>query len=257
MSRLINALKKYGLKKTIGKLPRFMKSRIKKFKLHPSFITRYGVSEQRWSKFQIKHELDFWENNGKYDQLDGFTSFREKYLERNKRKFNNIKLDFPDGIAVDVGCGPEGGFLPYIQAKCKIGVDPLAEKYQKKYSTEKDIIMIATMAEKIPLVSESVDACFCVNTLDHVMRPYTVLSEIYRILKPNGYLAFSVDVGGTKMHPVKIFESDLDDFFSKNNFRVIEKRCSTQASAWGEEAGVPLYVFQGIKTRNGGIDSKN
>ena len=239
--------KKYGLGGTVSRLPNFLRSRVKRFILHPSSLTRFGVYRSRWEKFQIEHELDFWNNNSKYDSLDGFKSFREKYFFRNKNKFQSIRLDFPDSTVIDIGCGPDGGFLPFVKAKLKIGLDPLAKDYAKKYPVDSDILMISSVAEDIPLLSDSIDVCYCINALDHVMRPYKILDEIYRILKSGGYFAFSVDIGGSKGHPIKLYEKDLDNFFNKKNFRIIERECSTKGSAWGEEANIPLYVFQGYK----------
>lgn len=247
INRLKRVLKKYGLMGTIYRGPNFIRSRIKKFIIHPSFLTRFGVNRSRWERFQIEHELDFWENNQKYDSLDGFSSFREKYFNRNKNKFQNIRLDFPDKTVIDIGCGPDGGFLPFIKAKFKIGLDPLVKEYAKNYKIDPDTLMIVSMAEEIPLLSGSVDACYCINALDHMMRPHKVLEEIYRILKPGAYFAFSVDIGGTKRHPVKIYEKDINNFFKKHPFKTIEIKCSTEDSSWGKDANVPLYVFQGYK----------
>ncbi len=247
MNRLQRALKKYGVRGTLSRIPNFIRSRIKRFRLHPTVLTRFGVTRARWQKFQIEHELDFWNNNNSYDSLDGFASFREKYFARNKDKFQNISLDFPGCTVIDIGCGPDAGFLPFINAKYKLGLDPLAEDYAKNYSFDKDITMLVSMAEDIPLLPESVDACYCINALDHVMRPSAALKEIYRILKRGGYLAFSVDIGGAKGHPVKIYEKDLNSFFQKHPFQILERKCDTEDSAWGKEANIPLFVFQGYK----------
>lgn len=196
---------------------------------------------------QVKHELDFWADPAKHDSLDGFTSFKEKYFQRNKNKFTNILLDFPGATMVDIACGPDSGLLPFARAKYKFGIDPLAKEYAKQYPVDPDIIMLAAMAENIPLLSASVDVVYCINALDHFMKPQEALTEMYRILKPGGYFAFSTDVGGTKKHPIKIYEKDLNRFFADHHFKIIEKRCSPHKSAWGEEAGIPLYVFQGYK----------
>ena len=71
MSRLKNAIKKHGLSGTIAKLPGFIKSRIRRLYLYPTALTRFGITKSRWGKFQIEHELDFWNNEGKV-QLKGF-----------------------------------------------------------------------------------------------------------------------------------------------------------------------------------------
>lgn len=250
MNRLIRALKKYGFREVAVKLPGFIGSRIKRFILYPGVLTRFGITRSRWQKFQIEHELDFWNNIEKsrfYESGNDHKDLLIKSFNTHKNKFTDLKLDFLDGTVADVGCGPQGGILSFVKAKYKLGVDPLAEEYSKKYALSSGIVIVSSMGENIPLLSNMIDACFCINALDHTMRPYLVLKEIYRILKPGGYFAFSVDVNGTKGHPIKIYEKDLDAFLMKGRFKILEKKCSTEKSVWGEYANVPLYVFQGFK----------
>lgn len=246
-NKLKKALKKYGSIGTIKRLPYFIHSRIKRFIMYPSVFTRYGTTHYRWQKTQTEHELDYWNNRHKKVLNDGVSTLRQNYFPVTNNRFEDLKLDFADGTVIDIGCGPDGGLLPFIKAKFKIGIDALANEYAINYPVNKDILMIPSMAENIPLLSGSIDACYCVNVLDHVMRPYKVLSEIYRVIKKGGYFAFAVDVGGTKAHPVKIYQKDLDSFFEKHLFKVTEKKCSTKGSTWGEDSGIPLYVFQGYK----------
>ena len=251
MSRLKNAIKKHGLSGTIAKLPGFIKSRIRRLYLYPTALTRFGITKSRWEKFQIEHELDFWNNiesSRFYEQ--SHENLLTTSFESHNKKFTNLKLEFADGVAADIGCGPQGGMLSFVKAKFKLGVDPLADEYSKKFSRDQSIVMINAMGEEIPLLTSSVDACYCINALDHSMKPFKVLAEIYRILKPGGYLAFSVDIGGTKGHPIKLYEKDLDIFFTDKSFRITEKKCSTDNSVWGKDAKIPLYVFQGFKTNN-------
>ena len=46
--------------------------------------------------------------------------------------------------------------------------------------------------ERIPLEDSSVEVVFCFNVLEHIYNHKHTLSEIYRILKPNGKLYLSV-----------------------------------------------------------------
>lgn len=46
--------------------------------------------------------------------------------------------------------------------------------------------------DKIPLEDDSVEIVFCFNVLEHIYNHKHALSEIYRILKPNGKLYLSV-----------------------------------------------------------------
>ena len=101
------------------------------------------------------------------------------------------------------------GFLPYVNAKYKIGIEPLAEELRQFYNYDDDILLITSSCEQLPFCKENIDAIYCTNALDHMRRPYKALNEMYRVLKHHGYFAFSVDIGGTKKHPVKIMEKDL------------------------------------------------
>lgn len=251
MSRLKRAIKKYGLRRTLVKLPDFARSQIRKFVLHPSVFTRSGISHSRWQKFQIKHELDFWRNPAKYAQpvAEKVDDSLPKYRYQLENRFRNVRLDFSGQTVIDVGCGPWGGFLPFVTAKTKIGLEPLAQEFRSLYPINPDIIMLPAMAENIPLLTESVATVYCVNMLDHTMRPYQALAEIYRILRVGGYLALSVDIGGTKGHPIKVYKKDLDTFFANHPFNVIEQECSTERSHWGKAAGIPVYTFQGYKAQ--------
>jgi SAM-dependent methyltransferase len=215
---------------------------------YPSFLTRFGVGKRAWERTQVEHELHFWQHIEAIEKLDGHATYREKYFRINSSMFVDLRMDFPGGTVVDVGCGPELGFLPFARARTKIAVEPLADEYRKTYTFDDDVVVLAAPGEQIPLLTGSVDAVYCVNALDHMRRPYRALDEIWRILKPGGYLALSVDVGGTPGHPVKIMEKDVDAWIGRHDVRVIERECSLEKpSSWSKEARIPLFVFQGIK----------
>jgi SAM-dependent methyltransferase len=53
---------------------------------------------------------------------------------------------------------------------------------------------VATGAEAIPVLDESVDVVVARNSLDHVVDPAAVLAEVVRVLRPGGTLILNVDV---------------------------------------------------------------
>lgn len=118
-------------------------------------------------------------------------------LSEWKRHLAGLDLPFDsfrDQAIVDVGCGPVGvGY--FVSAKRRVGVDPLAGEYARwnGYWGE-PIELIEAEGEKLPLRSESFDAAFCVNCLDHTFDPGKILQEIGRILKPGGMLILHVDL---------------------------------------------------------------
>ena len=104
---------------------------------------------------------------------------------------------FFDGkVVVDIGPGALG-FPDACPARVSIGVDPLADRFRERglLLEGSNAIYLAVGAERIPLVSESVDVVVARNSLDHVDDPPAVLREAQRLLRPGGTLILNFDVG--------------------------------------------------------------
>lgn len=105
---------------------------------------------------------------------------------------------FAGKVVVDVGPGPLG-FPDACPARLAIGVEPLAERFAAAglLLPDSPAIYLSIGAERIPLLSASVDVVLARNSLDHVDDPEAVLAEARRLLKPGGSLILNVDVGHT------------------------------------------------------------
>ncbi|MBA7497137.1 methylase [subsurface metagenome] len=115
-----------------------------------------------------------------------------KRLYRKRLKdFFNIGFSFPGSVVVEIGCGAIG-IISVVEAKKKVGIDPLINEHRKRYDMDKDIEYINAKGEKIPLPDDYADIVFCSNVLNHVQNPGKVLSEIARVLRPSGRLYFDV-----------------------------------------------------------------
>lgn len=94
------------------------------------------------------------------------------------------------GTVLDVGCG----FMPY---KKLIVSNPQVEKYvgmdleQPTYygQVEPDL---KWDGQKIPLENETIDCLMATEFLEHYAAPEKILSEIFRVLKPNGSVLATV-----------------------------------------------------------------
>jgi SAM-dependent methyltransferase len=101
---------------------------------------------------------------------------------------------FAGGTVVDVGPGPVG-FPDACPAALSVGVDPLAEAYAAAgLLLESRAVYLSVPAERIPLLSGSVDTVVARNSLDHVADPAAVIAEAWRLLRPGGHLILNVDV---------------------------------------------------------------
>ena len=109
--------------------------------------------------------------------------------------FDRVAPDWTGLNVLDLGCG--GGFMaePLAQRGAHVtGVDPSAaslEAARKHAETQGlDIAYRQGVGEVIPLDLNSMDRVVCVDVLEHVQDIDKVLSEVRRVLRPNGLFLF-------------------------------------------------------------------
>ena len=106
---------------------------------------------------------------------------------------------FFDGkVVLDIGSGPLG-FPDACPARVSLSVDPMHDRFAESglLLAGSPAIYLSVGAERIPLVSASVDVVVVRNALDHVDDPDAVLAEIQRLLRPGGSLIANFDVDHT------------------------------------------------------------
>lgn len=87
----------------------------------------------------------------------------------------------------EIGVGPYSGFLPYIKASRKVGLDPLIEAYRDAgiFRECTDVEYVCKYFENFDTV-EKFDAVLCADTLDHGDLDFHVVPRIASFLKPGG-----------------------------------------------------------------------
>lgn len=105
---------------------------------------------------------------------------------------------FSGKVVLDIGPGPLG-FPDACPARVSIGVEPLAERYAQHglLLPNSAALYMSIGAERIPLVSGSIDVVLARNSLDHVDEPERVLHEAQRLLRLGGTLILNFDVEHT------------------------------------------------------------
>jgi SAM-dependent methyltransferase len=105
---------------------------------------------------------------------------------------------FVDKVVLDIGSGPLG-FPDACPARVSLSVDPLHERYAASglLIEGTPAIYLSAGAERIPVLSASLDVVVVRNALDHVDDPAAVLAEIQRLLRPGGSLIANFDVEHT------------------------------------------------------------
>lgn len=90
--------------------------------------------------------------------------------------------------AVDLGAGT-GKFIPYLKQVTNniIAVEPVVQMLEQLSLVHPDIQILQAKSDQIPLDSATIDAVLCAQSF-HWFATIETLTEIYRILKPQGHL---------------------------------------------------------------------
>lgn len=163
----------------------------------------FNLSEEQWAELSAKERL-----------LEiGKTMTFPRY-----RNDLGITVDELAGKRVlDVGCGPMGA-LSWFEAGFRVGVDELICEYSKLgYPlNEHSVIYVKGVAETLPFADSQFDAVISANALDHVDNFEKAISEIYRVLKPNGkmYLSFNYRENPSTTEPVVLSDTRVKNVLS-------------------------------------------
>lgn len=123
------------------------------------------------------------------DELEKFYSERSawrNYREENIRLDKAVKLaDVPPGAKIlDIGCR-DGYLKRFLKGSYQYyGID-VAPEFEAPDITIQDICAGTNFEAGF------FDTAFCIEVLEHVTHPHSVLQEIHRILKPEGVLILS------------------------------------------------------------------
>jgi len=152
-----------------------------------------------------------------------------------------------DKVVADFGCGPRGSLSWAENAGRRIGIDVLAERYQKAFPYElakHGMEYITCSEQEIPLPSKTVDILSTVNALDHVRNLDAMCSEIRRIIKPGGLLigSFNLNHRPTRAEPQLLTERRLDELLF-TGFSIEQRRLSAPGKVKsGENLYAPFYT---------------
>ncbi len=140
------------------------------------------------------------------------------------KQFNLTKDYFDQKIILDLGCGPRGSLDWATNAKLKIGLDPLAYKFNKHIRQNVEMDLICSYGENIAVKDNVVNVVTSFNSLDHVDNLIKVIHEIERVLKKDGVFLLITDVGHKKTptEPQE-FSWDLIELF-RSRFHVVSER---------------------------------
>lgn len=126
---------------------------------------------------------------------------------------------------IEIGAGP----YPAVAAASKgwkrcVAADPLARGYVEEDlvpDAASHVVYLACPGEQIPLPARFADLIIIENCLDHVAEPERVVREMWRLLRPGGYIWLFVDLSNHRdhMHPHAFNEQKVRALLK--DFRVV------------------------------------
>ena len=98
----------------------------------------------------------------------------------------------PHDTALDVGCGA-GIILNALNAREKTGVDLCSRMLERaRIRCGSAAKLVESSAERLPFENHAFSRVLCSEVIGHVQSPETVVSELHRVLKPDGVLVVTV-----------------------------------------------------------------
>lgn len=172
-------------------------------------------------------EIDYWRDvfrseDGKFHN----SHYKELMLAIAQEKDDTF---LKDKVIADFGCGPRGSLAWTSQPSIKLGIDVLAKQYLEEFGDElirHNMIYVTSSENKIPVPDSFVDYLFTINSLDHVDNLEQMVSEILRIIKPNGTIlaSFNLNEPSTECEPQtlteKIIKEKLLKYFNITSYRL-------------------------------------
>jgi len=191
----------------------------------------------RWQKAQ-NYEKNWWKDRHQTINLNYLKRFADDLINDLMGKYQITE----NTNILEIGAGP-AGILTHLPGKLRVAIDPLNDFYSsiEHYNQyrDKNIEYINAKGESLPYSDSLFDLVIIDNVLDHCEVPEKVVSEIHRVLKPDGIIYFKQNVYHSlgkvirnileqfefdKGHPHNYTQDDIFNLFNNYNFKIISKK---------------------------------
>lgn len=196
------------------------------------------TKEKRWQKAQ-RYEKRFWQEFFSGPTIEDI----KKGLYKNIAIFIEEKMAGrlnKSSRVLQIGPGPVG-IINYMSKGLRCSLDPLEESFKNlpfiNDVKNPKVYRLEGKGEMIPFKDRLFDLIITTNMLDHAQEPELVLSQLQRVLKPEGYIYLGVNVYTPlvykirklielfqldKGHPHSFLKSSIDNLLEKTGFEIIE-----------------------------------
>jgi SAM-dependent methyltransferase len=130
------------------------------------------------------------------------------------------------GRVLDFGCGQKPYRACFTHAEAYVGLDTRAGGHDHSRS----VVDVFYDGASVPIGDETFDAVFCSEVLEHIFEPGHTLSELHRVLRPNGSLLLSVPLCWNEHEAPfdygRYTQFGIEHLLSRHGFAIVERRKS-------------------------------
>jgi len=199
----------------------------------------------------LKAELSTWllsDEEKRWEKLEREKVRYPKMLE--EMGVNLLRLD--NKIIIDVGSGPISALVYIPEAIMKVAVDPLIDEYVKVIPRDTSIVWIQGVAENLPLENNFAHLVLCMNALDHFENPAKAIKEMWRILRPGGFLAVHCCINNSIINPHPAHKHSLTyswfrDIVDKHFECIVSRLVRYGWRRWRNKVGQLAFAYMGRK----------
>jgi|SRR3989344_1496914 len=174
------------------------------------------------SSYQEKDRAHFTRWALSYDTGISGYFFRKSY-----QKTLHVALPRPHQRVLDLGCGT-GGFIDALFAieptLSIVGVDytkAMLDQAQEKFRNNPLATFLLEPAEQLSAQSQSIDVIYCLDAFHHFTDPDIALTQMRRILKPNGLMVILDPINDGWRRPLM---SIATPFLGEEHARIYSKK---------------------------------
>ncbi|MBY4895588.1 bifunctional 2-polyprenyl-6-hydroxyphenol methylase/3-demethylubiquinol 3-O-methyltransferase UbiG [Cupriavidus sp. AU9028] len=206
--------------------------------------------------------------NADLKEIDKFSEMAHRWWDPNSEfkplhDINPLRLGWIDGIAhlsgkqvVDVGCG--GGILSESMARLGatvrgIDLSRKALKVADLHSLDSGVVVtyeeipVETLAERMPA---SVDVVTCMEMLEHVPDPASVVRACATLVRPGGHVFFSTINRNLKAYLLAVIGAEYVMNMLPRGTHDYEKFLQpAEMARFGRQAGLDLLQMKGLVYR--------
>jgi 2-polyprenyl-6-hydroxyphenyl methylase/3-demethylubiquinone-9 3-methyltransferase len=206
--------------------------------------TRTNVDPTEIKKFE-ELASRWWDHQGEFKPLHDINPLRLNFI--------NTGSPLAGKRVLDVGCG--GGILCESMAECgatvtgiDMGKAPLAVARLHAMETDLEIDYLQTTAEELAASSAgSFDTVTCMEMLEHVPDPSSVIQACKQLLKPGGSVYFSTINRNPKSFLFAIIGAEyLMKMLPPGTHDYSKFIRPSELDIWCREAGLDVISIQGI-----------